>query len=142
MAEKDERFFSKDGKEKSEARIQQEIVLYLQAHGIFCHSVPNEGAGGDALRSSRLVAMGMRAGVADLVVWYPTPMGVEVGYLEIKDRKGKQSAKQMAFEEKCKVAGIPYNLVRSTEEVGELLKRKREGVSNDSGREAWDSGKA
>lgn len=136
MAERDERFFIGD-REKSESRIQQEIVLYLQAHGIFCHSVPNEGAGGDAIRSSKLVAMGMRAGVADLIVWYPTGTGVRVGYLEIKDRKGKQSPRQKAFEEKCKGAGIPYDLVRSVEEVGELLEREKKGVSDDSSREAW-----
>lgn len=125
MAGKDERFFVGE-KEKSESRIQQEIVLYLQAHGIFCHSVPNEGAGGDALRSSKLVAMGMRAGVADLVVWYPSKSGVEIGYIEVKDRKGKQSQRQMAFEEKCKASGISYSLVRSVQDVEEILAGRKE----------------
>nr|DAI52542.1 MAG TPA: hydrolase [Caudoviricetes sp.] len=47
----------------------------------------------------------------------------------MKDRKGKQSPRQIAFEEKCRGAGIPYDLVRSAKEVGELLRRKRKGVT-------------
>lgn len=122
-----------DGKrEKSEARIQQEIVLFLQSQKVFCHSVPNEGAGRDAIRSAKLVATGLRAGVADLVVWWPAPDGIQIGYIEVKDRKGKQSPRQIAFEEKCRGAGIPYDLVRSAEEVGELLRRKRKGVTADA----------
>lgn len=110
-------------KKMDEARIQQEIVLLLQSHGVFCHSVPNEGAGGDRIRASKLVGMGLRAGVADLVVWWPAQCGVRVGYLEVKDERGKQSDRQKAFERKCREAGIPYDLVRSPEEAGELLRR-------------------
>lgn len=104
---------------KSEARIQYEIVQALQKLGIFCHSVPNEAGGRSMQIQTALVAMGMRAGVADLVVWYNPP---EVGYLEVKAAKGKQSERQVAFEAKCQEAGIKYAVVRSADEAIETIK--------------------
>ncbi len=107
-------------KEKSEARIQQEIVQFLQSENIFCHSVPNEAGGRSMIAQSQLVAMGLRSGVADLVVWWPDG----IGYVEVKDRKGKQSKRQIVFEQKCKDHGIDYRLVRSVEDVRAILKEK------------------
>src|SRR5690554_5224799 len=54
-----------------EAKIQADIVRYLSSEGVFCHSVPNEGAGTDKMRTMRMITMGLRPGTADLVVWLP-----------------------------------------------------------------------
>ena len=107
-------------KEKTEARIQQEIVAFLQGRKIFCHSVPNEAGGRSMAMQSHLVAMGLRSGVADLVVWWPDG----IGYLEVKDRKGRQSQRQEVFERMCHEHGIDYSLARSVEDVAGMLERK------------------
>lgn len=106
----------------SEAQIQAAAVQYLQREKVFCHSVPNEGAGSDMVRTTQLVAMGLRKGVADLVVWWPDG----IGYLEMKAPGGKQSREQMVFERKCRENGIAYDLAFSVEEVQEILRRHRE----------------
>lgn len=101
-----------------EDKIQADIVKYLRSKRIFSHSVPNEGAGrGNAIRTSRLVTMGLFSGVGDLVVWWHTPQGTRVGYLEVKTPKGRQSERQEHFQEMCEEAGIPYRVVRSVPEV-------------------------
>jgi hypothetical protein len=51
-----------------EAKIQAEIVAFLQDRGIFCHSVWNEGGGKDVIRTAQAITTGLRPGVADLVV--------------------------------------------------------------------------
>lgn len=100
--------------------IQEEIVRYLQKEKIFCHSVPNEADGRSKMRQAQLVAMGLRGGVADLVVWWPSMEGIRIGYLEVKAKKGIQSERQKTFESLCKTNGIRYDLVRSLEEVMEI----------------------
>ena len=105
----------------NEKQIQTKIVQFLQSRGIFCHSVPNELAGGTqsaAIRMGQFIAMGLRKGVADMVVWWEYGT---VGYLEVKDAKGKQRKEQKVFEEKCKEHGLRYDLVRSVEDVEQLL---------------------
>lgn len=107
-----------------EDKIQSEIVLYLRRRRTFSHSVPNEGAGkNNMIRTARLVAMGLYAGVGDLVVWWNTPNGVQIGYLEVKTEKGRQNEKQKHFQEKCKANGIPYIVVRSAKEVSDYMER-------------------
>lgn len=113
--------------EHVESRLQHEIVLWLQDHGVFCHSVPNEGAGrGGAVRTMQLTAMGLRPGVADLVVWWPRGRGVEIGYLEVKTRTGVLSERQKSFRRRCQEAGVPYDVARSVEDVGRLLEKHKE----------------
>lgn len=105
-----------------EDRIQSDIVRYLRNEGIFCHSVPNEGAGrNNAIRTSQLVTMGLFPGVADLVVWWPDG----IGYLEVKTEKGRQSDRQRHFQEMCESHGIPYAVVRSVEDVRGILEEHR-----------------
>lgn len=124
---------------RSEARIQQEIVLYLQSVGIFVHSVPNEGAGkgrDGMMRTMQLVSMGLKKGVADLVVWWPRKegdgAGYEVGYLEIKTPTGSQSQAQKAFELRCRKGGIRYDLARSVDDVKKLVEERTRGVAYES----------
>lgn len=123
MKNLDEIFFV-DGREKSEGRIQQEIVQYLQSLGIFCHSVPNEAGGRSQVMQTKLVAMGLHSGVADLVVWIPSAEKVEIVYFEVKDRKGKQTERQKIFEKKCRDNSVDYFLVRSVRDVELVLKNK------------------
>lgn len=96
---------------------------------MFCHSVPNEGAGKDgAIRTARLVGMGMRAGVADLVVWWPALSGgTDVGYVEVKTADGRQSERQRAFQAKCAEHGVPYMVARSVADVKNELERRLRG---------------
>ena len=101
-----------------EARIQAEIVAYLQTRGIFCHSVWNEGGGENMIRTAQAITTGLRPGVGDLVVWFP----FGPWYIEVKTRTGVQSKKQKAFEKLCKWYGfLPYRLVRSVEDVQAIL---------------------
>ena len=105
----------------SEAQIQAEVIQLLQKERIFCHSVPNEGAGSDMIRTTQLIALGLRKGVADLIVWWPDG----IGYLEMKRPGGKQSKEQIIFEKKCKAYGVSYDLAHSIEEVREIIGRHR-----------------
>ena len=102
-----------------EDRIQAEIVRYLRSRGIFCHSVPNEGAGrNNAVRTAQLVTTGLFPGVGDLVVWWPKG----IGYLEVKTATGRQSERQKHFQEMCENNNIPYAVVRSVEDVQTYMK--------------------
>ena len=107
--------------QKTEAQIQAEVIQFLQSEKVFCHSVPNEGSGSDLIRTTQLIAMGLRKGVADLVVWWPVPSGSRIGYLEMKRPGGRQSKEQLAFEAKCHSLDIPYDLAHSVDEVRDLL---------------------
>lgn len=100
-----------------EGRIQYEICQWLQAKGIYFFSIPNEATGRTALQQSRLVAMGLRAGVSDLVVVLPG----RVVFLEVKAPDGKQSPKQKMFEDKVTGFGHDYFIVRSVEDVSKIL---------------------
>ena len=110
--------------EMSEAHIQAEIVKYLRGKKIMCHSIPNEGAGEKgAIRTAQLITMGLFPGAGDLIVWWNTPSGTKVGYLEVKTATGRQSDRQKHFQEMCETNGIPYKVVRS---VGEVEEYRRE----------------
>ena len=100
-----------------EALIQCEIVKRFQELGVFCFSVPNEGAGGNMLRQGRLVSMGLKSGVSDLVVW----IGELTVYLEVKAPGGKQSPAQKKFQTRCEESGRSYELVFSLEDALNVL---------------------
>jgi hypothetical protein len=105
----------------SEASIQKAIVTYLRAIGVVCHSIPNEAAGGGRgamIRMTQYKAMGLMYGVADLVAWLPYPV-----YIEVKTPIGKMSEHQHAFAELCKDHGIQYFLVRSVDEMQQIVKK-------------------
>ena len=62
---------------------------------------------------ARLKAMGMVAGVADMV--YLNPNGL-VTFIEFKTDKGRQSPEQKDFERKCYEWGYAYEIVRTFDE--------------------------
>ena len=103
-----------------ESRIQYEICQYLQEHDYFFHSVPNEAPGQNKVRAMQMVAMGLRSGVADLVVWLRHGT---VAYLEVKTPEGKQSKSQVHFQSRCEKHGLEYYVVRSVDDVRGIVER-------------------
>ena len=102
----------------SESKIQAECVKWynnkycLKFHkprNIIFH-VPNEN-------QHFHVNLGVLGGVADLVLIH---FG-QLFFIEMKDHKGKQGAKQIDFEERVKEHGIPYHLCRSLEEFKQII---------------------
>jgi hypothetical protein len=106
-----------------ESKLQARIVKALQSHGVFTHSIPNEGSL-DKVRTMQLITMGLRPGAPDLIVWWPAPHGVTIGYLEVKARGGRQSDHQKKFEARCHEVGISYDLVWSWEEFEALIDKR------------------
>jgi hypothetical protein len=113
-----------------ELKIQHDCVVYLRSLGIFCHSVPNEAGGRSKILQTQLVSAGLVAGVADLVVWWPsvsmpTPLPrvyqAYPGYIEIKTQEGSQSERQKVFQKKCIESGIEYAVVRSVEDMKDIV---------------------
>jgi hypothetical protein len=105
-------------KKSDEAHLQAAIVKALRSAGVFVHSVPNELAGGNAVRTGQAITTGLYPGVADLVVWLP---GGQVAYFEVKAPTGKQSPAQVKFQARCEQAGVYYTVVKSVEETLEKI---------------------
>ena len=110
--------------------IQHKCVEYLRHLGIFCHSVPNEAGGRSKVMQAQLVSAGLVSGVADLVVWWPLrPFSLPLerfypaylGYVECKTEIGKQSQHQKTFQKMCIQSGIEYAVIRSLEDMKELV---------------------
>ena len=110
--------------------IQHKCVEYLRHLGIFCHSVPNEAGGRSKVMQAQLVSAGLVSGVADLVVWWPLrPFSLPLerfypaylGYVEFKTEEGRQSEHQKAFQKRCIGCGIEYAVIRSLEDMKELV---------------------
>lgn len=103
-----------------ESTIQHQIVMYLQSVGAFFFSIPNELAGGGkyaARRMSYFVATGLRKGAPDLEVWHRS----RTIYMEVKAENGRLSDSQKAFARKCAEMGREYHVVRSVQDVEEVL---------------------
>ena len=112
--------------EKSESRIQQEIVFWFRNN--YCtklnepqcaiFSVPNEGK--NAKEQSSKIATGLMSGVSDLIVLLP---GMRVLFVEVKDSKGTQKPRQIDFERIVTALGFPYYLVRSLEDFQKIIEK-------------------
>jgi hypothetical protein len=102
----------------SESKIQQECVIWftntfcLKHHSprLLMFSVPNEGK--DAKEQSRKLQTGMLSGVSDTIIDF----GKKLVYCEFKDDKGKQSDKQVKFQERVESLGREYWVIRSLED--------------------------
>jgi hypothetical protein len=106
---------------REEAIIQGQIVKYLELRGIAFFSVPNESAGagrGAMIRMKQYKAMGLRPGAPDLVVLYPPGT---VTFVEVKTATGRQSQHQKNFQRLASEAGINYVVVRSVEDVVDII---------------------
>ena len=99
------------------------LRLYESARDFIFFAVPNEGMGqaktGAGLgRMARLKRMGLRSGVADIVI-------VKAGqayFLELKALGGRQSDKQILFEDDAWRAGSPYEVAYSFEEAQKIIR--------------------
>jgi hypothetical protein len=94
------------------------LRLYESARDFLFFSVPGEAMGaaktGAGLgRMARLKRMGLRAGVADIVI----VKAGKVYFLELKREAGKQSKGQIDFMHDCERLEIPYYVARSFEEA-------------------------
>lgn len=79
---------------------------------IFVFHVKNEGRATIQARM-RATALGVRAGVPDLVVMI---RGGLTGYIELKTATGKLSEAQERFRDRCKDWDVPWALCRTVEE--------------------------
>jgi len=121
--------------------IQAQIVQYLQSLRIFRHSVPNEAAGTNAVKTMQLISMGLWAGAGDLIVWWPLVADwyeypedpasvlptypVQLGYVEVKRPGiGVQSPKQQSFERRCNRHSVHYMLAYGVDDIKAELERR------------------
>ena len=105
--------------QKSESKIQQEIVIWYRNNNLtnnnIIFSVPNEGK--SAKEQMFKKATGLMSGVSDLICIN----NGEVIFIECKDLKGKQSEKQKDFQKTIELQGFKYHLVRSLEEFQKII---------------------
>lgn len=111
---------------KAEEALQRAVVqllaLYEQRDWLaFCH-VPNGGLR-TASEAGRFRAMGVRAGVPDLLVWIRG--GRSIG-LELKAGRGKLSPEQMYWHARIAGLGHRVHVCRSVDDVEAVL--REEGV--------------
>jgi hypothetical protein len=109
---------------EADLQIQVADLLRIQEapRGFLFFSCPNEGMGkartGAALgRMARLKRMGLRPGVADLVI---VKNGL-VYFLELKSNKGQISDSQAVFGLNCRRVGARYNVAYSFEQAQKIL---------------------
>ena len=105
--------------DKSEARIQMEIVMWFRSHhnrtGLM-FAVPNETSNVKELMAKK--ATGLLPGVSDLVVLLE---GGRVLFVEVKTLTNKQQPNQIKFQDNCERLGFNYFVVRSLNEFKEIL---------------------
>lgn len=109
--------------ELTEARIQSDIYIhhhnsYPEQRGLLfmVHNSPKNRIDG-----ARLKAMGMVAGVSDLL--FLAPDG-QVFAIEVKTDSGRQQPVQKQWQEKVEAIGINYVIVRSVDEFERLVMSK------------------
>ena len=102
---------------KEEHYLQCQIVNYLRANGYLVFAIANGGSR-NAIEGANLKKEGVLAGIADLQVLLNNGKSL---FLEVKTEKGKQQQTQKNFEERCKQLGHNYHVVRSVEDVINVL---------------------
>jgi nucleoside-specific outer membrane channel protein Tsx len=108
-------------KSKSEARIQQEIVLwfnneYPNFRGLLCYN-NNNSTGGYRGKVNKF--LGIIKGRSDMVLYYSGK-----GYMiELKDDRGRQSKDQIEWQLLIESQGFTYFIIRSKEEAEILINR-------------------
>ena len=108
----------------TEHQEQVELVRWLRVHGVLhCH-VPNGGRRGRR-EAIRLKAAGVEAGVPDLLLFDPPPIGGSCGVaLELKRRKGgRTSPKQERWLRELEARGWVALVCHGAEEAIQELER-------------------
>lgn len=111
-----------------EQRLHMAVAQYLR-HALkpptFWTTFP--AGGGGAARGGQLKAMGLKAGVPDIMVFHPQPIGTAIGCIvvcpELKAEQGRRSSGQVETHEAMTVAGARVGVCRSVEDVAALLDR-------------------
>ena len=82
--------------------------------------------GGGKIRGAILKAMGLRAGLGDIVIFYRErdvqPPRSSTLWLELKSDRGRQSPEQITFMNEVQQLGHYYRLCRSINDVSETLR--------------------
>lgn len=97
-------------------RLEEELQRAVVSLLIYCRpqcpwfAVPNQRGTRKRYEAEILKAMGVRAGVADLIF-------LNVGVIELKATKGKLSPAQEAFRDECFACGVNWALCRSLDDV-------------------------
>ena len=104
---------------ESESRLQSECFAwfwntYPEYRGLMFH-VPSEGNRNSVIDGGRRKAMGIVAGVADLIFMLPRH-GYHGLCIEMKTEIGKQSDKQKEWERIVTEQGYDYQIARSLSE--------------------------
>ena len=117
---------------KSESKIQQECFMYftntfcLKHHNprLLMFSIPNESS--NAVEQMRKKAMGLIAGVSDTIIVFED----KVVFCEFKDEKGRQSERQIEFEQRVKQLNYEYWLVRSLDQFKTLVQNETRSINS------------
>lgn len=104
----------------AEERLQQQIFTWhwntLPEQRGLLFMVHNNPA--NAREGAKLKAMGMLAGVSDMI--YLSPKGTPM-FLELKTAEGRQSAVQKQWQETIENAGYRYCIIRSLDDFKKLI---------------------
>jgi len=112
---------------KPEELLQMDVVSYLEMiknrYSFDFFYVPNEAAGkinspAGFSKLNKLKKMGLRSGVSDIVIF----KNGKIYFLELKDKKGRQSENQREFEICAIKQCCPYSVARSLEDVVSILR--------------------
>lgn len=104
-----------------ETEIQSSIIDYLQLlekqGKLFLHRVNNMGVYDPKVKAYRVFPKGSKKGFPDIII---IKNGLLIG-LEVKTGQGKQSVNQIEMEKEFKKHGADYYVVRSLNEVIEIV---------------------
>jgi len=104
-----------------ESIIQSQIVSALSLAGVYLFMVPNGEMGKiTQAAAGRAKAMGLRSGMADLIVMGP---GGVAHFLEVKTSTGVLSPSQIRFAELCIKKGWKYEVARTVEQSLDIVKK-------------------
>jgi hypothetical protein len=104
-----------------ESIIQAAIVSALSLAGVYVLMIPNDAAGNTSMaKAGRMKAMGLRAGVSDLVVMHPDG---RAHFLEVKTATGVLSPAQIRFAELCIKRGWKYEVARTVEQSLDICRK-------------------
>jgi len=122
MAEKAE-FSGKGWREmrQDESQLQVAVAAFLEValpRSVRAIHVPNGGKR-DAKTGARLKREGVKAGVADFVIFM---RGGVCAMIELKTEKGRLSKAQKDWQDWAGEFGLPYAVCRSVEEVADILR--------------------
>lgn len=115
-----------------EDSLQMNVVQYLdyQYPQLLYWHTPNGGKR-NPREAARFRKMGVKAGVADIVLFWKDEHQPKWGAIELKAGKNSQTKEQGVFQYRCQWVGGFYTICRSLEEVIETLRQWRvPGVIN------------